>query len=51
MLEELQVQSTVEEMQIYRKNWKEHVEKMQDERLENWHLNTNQWEKEIEGVL
>jgi hypothetical protein len=31
--EELKVQSTVEDIQTYQKNWKEHVKKVQDERL------------------
>jgi hypothetical protein len=29
----LKVQSIVEEIQTYQKNWEEHVERMQDERL------------------
>jgi hypothetical protein len=29
----LKVQSTVEEIQTYQKNWKEHIKRMQDDRL------------------
>jgi hypothetical protein len=31
--EKLEVQSTVEEIQSYQKKWKDHIERMQDERL------------------
>jgi uncharacterized protein YaaR (DUF327 family) len=31
--EKLKVQSTAEEIQTYHKNWKEHVERMQEDKL------------------
>jgi hypothetical protein len=44
----LKVKSIVKEIQSCQKNWKESVERKQD--YQNWHLNTEQWEKEIEVV-
>jgi hypothetical protein len=45
--ERLRVQSIVEEIQTYQRKWKEHVERMQDERPKKLALFfTNQWERE-----
>jgi hypothetical protein len=40
----------VEEIPTYQKNWKEHVERMQDGRFPKLALNTNQLESEAEVV-
>jgi hypothetical protein len=40
----------VEEIRTYQKNWKEHVERMQDGRFPKLALNTNQLESEAEVV-
>jgi hypothetical protein len=48
--ERLKVQNIVKEIQTYHKNWKEHVERMQDGRFPKLALRSNQWENEVEVV-
>jgi hypothetical protein len=42
------VKSIVKEIQTYQKNWKEHVERMQDERLRKLALKRQPFEDEVE---